>query len=82
MSDLPGDWKRATYRAPLHFLLSVPVAAASLAVPQLGRVYVAWRSESEAKDQATGKDTPGKAQIDLYSQTILVHKVLGLWGKL
>lgn len=76
------DWKRALWRAPLHLAASVPVAAVSLVVPPVGTKYVKWRVGAEADDQAAGRDTPEKAAVDLYTQTILVESVLKLWRKL
>lgn len=77
--SLFSDWKRAVLRAPLHLALSAPVAAASLVVPPLGKAYVGWRAQAEADDEASGRDTAEKAQVDLWSQTVLVNKVLSIW---
>jgi hypothetical protein len=74
------DWKRAFWRAPMHLLFSAPIAAASLAVPPLGKKYIAWRTKAEKADEAAGRDTPEKAQVDLYSQTALVRGVLRIYG--
>ena len=75
------DWKRALWRAPLHLLGSLPVAAVSLVVPPVGTAYIGWRTRAEQDDQAAGRDTPEKAAIDLYTQTALVRGVLKVWGK-
>ena len=74
------DWKRAALRAPLHLLMSVPFAAAALVAPPLGKRYISWRVAAEKDDEVNGRDTPEKAAIDLYTQTALVHRVLGLYG--
>ena len=74
------DWKRAIWRAPLHVLLSVPVAAASVVVPPLGKKYISWRARAEKDDNLTGRDSPEKAAIDLYTQTFLVRGVLRIYG--
>lgn len=79
VSDFP-DRKRAILRAPLHVLLSIPFAAASIAVPSAGERYIAWRKRAEAEDQAAGRDSPKKAAVDLATQTALVRGVLWLWG--
>jgi hypothetical protein len=63
------------FKAPLHILASVPIAAAALVVPPIGKRYVAWRAKSERADQVAGRDTPEKAKIDLWSQTALVKGV-------
>lgn len=72
------DWKRAVWRTPLHIAMSVPVAAATVVVPAVGRKYVRWRIAAEHADQTEGLDTAMKAAIDLYSQTALVNAVLKL----
>lgn len=74
------DWKRAIWRVPLHFALSTPVAVSSLVVPPLGKAYVNWRVKSEKQDVLSGRDTPSKASIDLYSQVVLVKGVLKIYG--
>lgn len=68
------------FKAPAHFLASLPVAAVSLVVPPVGKKYVKWRKEAEADDLEAGRDTAEKAKIDLASQTIAVKGVLRLWG--
>ena len=75
------DWKRAFWRAPLHLLGSLPVAAASLVVPPIGRAYVEWRARAEQADVDEGRDTPEKSEIDLYGQTVLVSSVLKVWRR-
>jgi hypothetical protein len=77
--NLPRDWKRAFWRSPLHIVASLPVAAATFVVPPVGKRYVRWRTEAEANHVLQGKDTPGKAEVDLYGQTIFVRKVLGIY---
>lgn len=72
-------WKQAIFKAPLHFIASVPIAAASLIIPPAGTAYVKWRTQAEADDEATGRDTPEKAKIDLWSQTLLVKGALKIW---
>jgi hypothetical protein len=74
------DWKKAIWKAPLHVLLSAPVAAVSAVVPPIGKKYVKWRTRAEGDDESTGRDTPEKARIDLYTQTVLVRKVLEIYG--
>lgn len=74
-----SDWKRALWRAPLHILLSVPVAAATVVVPPLGKKYIGWRTRAENDDNLTGRDSPEKAEIDLYTQTALVRGVLKIY---
>lgn len=59
---------------------SLPVAAVSLVAPQVGAAYIQWRIRAEKDDEAAGRDTPEKAQIDLYSQTALVSGALKIWG--
>lgn len=76
-----SDWKRAVWRAPLHILGSLPVAAVALIAPPVGDAYVAWRIAAEKADEAAGRDTPEKAQVDLYSQTALVYAALKAWGR-
>ena len=78
--DTRKDWKRAIWRVPMHIILSAPVAAGSLVIPPLGRAYVNWRIRSEKTDVATGKDSPMKASVDLYSQVSLVRGALKLYG--
>lgn len=73
------DWKRAIWRVPLHMALSAPVAASSFVIPPIGKSYVNWRIRSEKKDVASGRDTPTKASIDLYSQVALVRGVLKIY---
>jgi len=75
-----SDWKRALWRAPLHILMSAPVAAASLIVPPAGKAYIGWRTKAEQDDEAAKRDTPEKAQIDLYTQTALVRGALRIYG--
>jgi hypothetical protein len=75
------DVGRAVWRAPLHILGSIPVAAVSLIIPPLGQKYVNWRIGAEQADEATGRDSPEKSQVDLYTQTALVKAVLKVWGK-
>jgi hypothetical protein len=75
-----SDWKKAIWRAPLHMLGSLPVAGVSLLIPPIGKTYLAWRTKAEAADVAAGRDTPEKGQIDLYTQTALVVRVLNIWG--
>lgn len=79
-TDFP-DKKRAILRAPLHVLLSIPVAAVSIVDPDAGDDYVAWRKKAEADDFNTGRDSAKKAAVDLTTQTFLVKKVLWLWGR-
>jgi hypothetical protein len=74
------DWKRALWRAPLHILMSAPVAAASLIVPPAGKAYIAWREDAERQDFLAGRDSSEKATVDLYTQTALVRGVLKLYG--
>jgi hypothetical protein len=68
------------FKAPLHFLGSVPVAAVSLVAPPVGDLYIKWRREAEEDDVKGGRDTPEKAKIDFISQTVLVKSVLRIWG--
>lgn len=75
------DWKRAIWRAPLHILGSLPVAAVSLIVPPVGDAYMAWRQAAEHDDEVAGRDTPEKAEVDLYTQTALVKVALKVWGR-
>jgi hypothetical protein len=79
-NDFP-DKKRAILRAPLHVLLSIPFAAASLVVPKVGEKYVEWRDNAEEEDFIFGRDSAAKAKVDFVTQTWLVKKVLRLWGK-
>ncbi len=74
------DWKRALWRAPLHLLGSIPVAAASLIIPPLGKSYINWRTRAEQKDVFFKRDTAEKAEVDLYTQTVLVRGILGIYG--
>jgi hypothetical protein len=74
------DWKKAIWKAPLHILLSAPVAAVSLIVPPLGKKYIAWRAQAEKNDEDSGRDTSEKATIDLYSQTALVKGAMRVYG--
>jgi hypothetical protein len=67
------------FKAPLHFLGSIPVAAVSLVAPPVGQKYVDWRIKTEQADVDGGRDTPEKAKIDLASQTVAVRGVLKLW---
>jgi hypothetical protein len=64
------------FKAPLHFLGSIPVAAVTLVAPPVGRKYVDWRRRAEREDINDGRDTIEKAKIDLASQTIAVKAVL------
>ena len=75
-NGLAKDWKRAVWRVPVHIALSLPVTAATMVVPPLGKKYVGWRTRAEANHVATGHDTPQKATIDLYTQTALPRRVL------
>jgi hypothetical protein len=68
------------FKAPIHFLGSIPIAAVSLVAPPVGKKYVRWRKEAEEDDVEAGRDTPEKAKIDLTSQTIAVKGVLRIWG--
>jgi hypothetical protein len=74
------DWKRALWRAPLHLLMGATIAPVALVMPPLGRRYVRWRTRAEQEDMQMGRDTPEKAEIDLYTQTIPVRLVLKIWG--
>lgn len=78
--DVRKDWKRAIWRVPMHMALSVPVAASSLVIPPIGRAYVNWRIRAEKNDVASGKDSPMKASVDLYSQVTIVRGTLKLYG--
>ena len=69
------------FKAPLHFLGSVPVAAVTLVSPPLGQRYIQWRRGAERDDVTQGRDTPQKGRIDFVSQTILVKGVLKLWDE-
>jgi hypothetical protein len=76
---LGKDWKRAIWLAPPHILLSAPVAAVTVIVPPIGKKYVCWRVRAEQADAHSGRDTSGKAAIDLYSQTALPVAVLKIY---
>jgi hypothetical protein len=78
-AQLPSDWKKAIWRSPLHIAGSIPVAAATIAIPPIGKKYIRWRTREEAHHVITGQDTPGKSEMDLYSQTALVRRVLRLY---
>jgi hypothetical protein len=75
------DRRRALWRAPFHLLFSVPVAIATLVAPSVGTAYINWRVAAEKADEATGRDTPEKAAIDLTTQTVLVRGVLKIWKR-
>ena len=77
---LQKDWKKAIWRTPLHLAMSLPVAAVSLPAPWLGRSYVHWRARSEQSDERFERDTAMKAAIDFYTQTILVRRVIAIYG--
>jgi hypothetical protein len=79
-TGLQKDWKKAIWRAPLHILVSAPVAVGSLVIPSLGKAYVRARSKAEERDRARGSDTCMKAAIDLYTQTALVRATLRMYG--
>jgi hypothetical protein len=79
-TGLQKDWKKAIWRAPLHILVSAPVAAISFVIPPVGKAYVRVRMQAEERDRSRGTDTCMKAAIDLYSQTALVRAVLRMYG--
>lgn len=78
-NGLAPDWKRAIWRVPLHIALSLPVTAATVVVPPVGKAYVEWRERAEAGHVTQGSDTPQKATIDLYTQTALPRRILKLY---
>lgn len=73
------DLSRATRRVLPHLLMSIPFAAAAIIAPPVGRAYIRWRTRAESADQTAGRDSPLKAQVDLYSQTWLVNSALRFW---
>lgn len=77
---MPHGKLAGIFKAPLHLLGSIPIAAVSLVAPPVGSLYVNWRTEAEQDDIEGGRDTPEKAKIDLASQTVLVKGVLRIWG--
>jgi hypothetical protein len=77
---MPHGKLAGIFKAPIHFIGSIPVAAVSLVAPPVGKRYVRWRKEAEQDDVENDRDTPEKAKIDLASQTIAVKGVLRLWG--
>jgi hypothetical protein len=79
-SPLQKDWKKAVWRVPLHIALSLPVTAATVVIPPVGKKFVRWRTKAETKDVAQHLDTCMKATIDLYSQTALVRAMLKMYG--
>lgn len=78
--DFP-DKKRAILRAPLHVVMSIPFAAATLIAPSVGDRYVQWRVAAELDDVKGGRDSEKKAAVDLKTQTALVRAALWLRGK-
>jgi hypothetical protein len=74
------DWKKAVWRVPLHFALSLPFAAGSLVIPPIGTAYIHWRRRAEKADQQSQRDTAMKAAVDFYSQTALVRGTLRIYG--
>lgn len=78
-NGLAPDWKRAIWRVPLHIALSLPVTAATVVVPPVGKAYVEWRERAEVHHVVVGSDSPQKATIDLYTQTALPRSILKLY---